>query len=112
MDAVEDAARVRSERTLGVQTSITAQPFYPGRGFTVVRESLYREERTIVMSKDIPVKSIDGHSSPARWPAMTRLAKFLSDIDTMRWSDCSGALVIYEIVPVDAGVAAGWAAAA
>jgi N-acetylglutamate synthase-like GNAT family acetyltransferase len=55
MDAVEDAARARSERTLGVQTSITAQPFYAGRGFKVVRESLHGEERTIVMSKDIPL---------------------------------------------------------
>jgi hypothetical protein len=40
-----------------VQSSITAQPFYAKRGFKVVREAFYGEERTIVMSKDIP-----GHS--------------------------------------------------
>jgi N-acetylglutamate synthase-like GNAT family acetyltransferase len=54
MDAVENAAEVQSERTLSVQSSITAQPFYAKRGFKVVREAFYGEERTIVMSKDIP----------------------------------------------------------
>ena len=53
MDAVENAANVRSESTLGVQSSITAQEFYAKRGFKVVREAFYSEERTIVMSKDI-----------------------------------------------------------
>ena len=53
MDAVENAANLQSERTLGVQSSITAQPFYVKRGFKVVREAFYGEERTIVMSKDI-----------------------------------------------------------
>ena len=53
MDAVENAANAESEGILGVQSSITAQPFYAKRGFKVVREAFYGEERTIVMSKDI-----------------------------------------------------------
>ena len=53
MDAVENAAKVQSVNTLSVQSSITAQPFYVKRGFKVVREGFYGEERTIVMSKDI-----------------------------------------------------------
>jgi len=53
MNAVENAASVQSESTLSVQSSITAQPFYAKRGFKVVREVFYGEERTIVMSKDI-----------------------------------------------------------
>jgi hypothetical protein len=53
MDAIEDAANAQSESILGVQSSITAQPFYAKRGFKVVREAFYGEERTIVMSKDI-----------------------------------------------------------
>ena len=53
MDVVENAAKLQSERTLGVQSSITAQEFYAKRGFKVVHEACYGEERTIVMSKDI-----------------------------------------------------------
>lgn len=53
MDAVENAANAEFEGILGVQSSITAQPFYAKRGFKVVREAFYGEERTIVMSKDI-----------------------------------------------------------
>ena len=53
MDVVENAANLQSERTLVVQSSITAQPFYAKRGFKVVREAVYGEERTIIMSKDI-----------------------------------------------------------
>ena len=53
MDVVENAANLQSERTLGVQSSITAQPFYAKRGFMVVRKAFYGEERTIFMSKDI-----------------------------------------------------------
>jgi GNAT superfamily N-acetyltransferase len=51
MNAVENAADVQSVNTLSVQSSITAQPFYAKRGFKVVREGFYGEERTIVMSK-------------------------------------------------------------
>ena len=57
MDAVENAANVRSVRTLSVQSSITAQPFYAKRGFRVVCESFHDEERTIVMSKDVSSRS-------------------------------------------------------
>jgi N-acetylglutamate synthase-like GNAT family acetyltransferase len=53
MDAVENAAIAQSVRTLSVQSSITAQPFYANRGFTVSREEFFGEERTIVMSKDL-----------------------------------------------------------
>jgi GNAT superfamily N-acetyltransferase len=53
MDAVENAANVQSVDTLTVQSSITAQPFYAKRGFKVIREAFYGEERTTVMSKDI-----------------------------------------------------------
>ena len=57
MDTVENAANVRSVRTLSVQSSITAEPFYAKRGFRVVCESFHDEERTIVMSKDISSRS-------------------------------------------------------
>jgi GNAT superfamily N-acetyltransferase len=53
MDAVENAANVQSVNTLSVQSSITAQSFYAKRSFKVIREAFYREERTIIMSKDI-----------------------------------------------------------
>jgi GNAT superfamily N-acetyltransferase len=53
MDAVENAANGQSERSLDLQSSITAQQFYAKRGFKFVREAVYGEERAIVMSKDI-----------------------------------------------------------
>jgi GNAT superfamily N-acetyltransferase len=54
MDAVENAANAQSQRTLSVQSSVTAKPFYAKRGFKVVREGFFGEEPTILMSKDIP----------------------------------------------------------
>jgi GNAT superfamily N-acetyltransferase len=57
MGAVEKAANVQSLNTLSVQSSITAQTFYAKRGFKVVREAFYGEERTIVMSKNISSSS-------------------------------------------------------
>jgi len=53
MGAVERAALAQSVRSLTVQSSITAQPFYTRRGFNIVREEFYGEERTIIMSKAI-----------------------------------------------------------
>ena len=53
MGAVESAAVAQSVRSLNVQSSITAQPFYEMLGFNIVREEFYGEERTIVMSKAI-----------------------------------------------------------
>jgi ribosomal protein S18 acetylase RimI-like enzyme len=53
MDAVENAAIAQSVRTLSVQSSVTAQQFYEKRGFKIVREGLFDDERTIVMSKGI-----------------------------------------------------------
>jgi len=53
MGAVENAALAQSVRSLNVQSSITAQPFYVMWGFDIVREEFYGEERTIVMSKAI-----------------------------------------------------------
>jgi ribosomal protein S18 acetylase RimI-like enzyme len=54
MDAIETAANAQSGSALTLQSSITAQAFYAKRGFTVVRETFYGEERTIHMSKDLP----------------------------------------------------------
>jgi GNAT superfamily N-acetyltransferase len=54
MDAIEAAANAQSGSALILQSSITAQAFYAKRGFKVVYESFYGEERTIHMSKDIP----------------------------------------------------------
>lgn len=51
MGAIENAALAQSVRSLDVQSSITAQPFYAMWGFNIVREQFYGEERTIVMSK-------------------------------------------------------------
>ena len=51
MGAVENAALAQSVRSLNVQSSNTAQPFYAMWGFNMVREEFYGEERTIVMSK-------------------------------------------------------------
>jgi GNAT superfamily N-acetyltransferase len=53
MGAVENAAIAQSVRSLNVQSSITAQPFYARWGFHIVREEFYDEERTIVMSKAV-----------------------------------------------------------
>jgi GNAT superfamily N-acetyltransferase len=54
MDAIETAANAQSRSALTVQSSATAQAFYAKRGFTVVREAFYGEERTIHMAKDLP----------------------------------------------------------
>ena len=54
MDAVENAANAQSQRTLSVQSSVTAKAFYAKRGFKIVREGFFGEEPTILMSKDIP----------------------------------------------------------
>jgi|tagenome__1003787_1003787.scaffolds.fasta_scaffold20631259_2 GNAT superfamily N-acetyltransferase len=54
MDAIEHAANTQAQRTLGVQSSVTAKVFYAKRGFKLVREQSFGEEPTILMSKDIP----------------------------------------------------------
>ncbi|WP_409363558.1 GNAT family N-acetyltransferase [Bradyrhizobium sp. AUGA SZCCT0240] len=51
MDAVENAANAQSQRTLSVQSSVTAKAFYAKRGFKTVREGSFGEEPTILMSK-------------------------------------------------------------
>jgi GNAT superfamily N-acetyltransferase len=53
MDVIESVADVRPGSVLTLQSSITAQAFYANRGYKIVRESSYGEERTIHMSKDI-----------------------------------------------------------
>jgi N-acetylglutamate synthase-like GNAT family acetyltransferase len=53
MDAIESGATIQTGITLTLQSSITAQAFYAKRGFKVVREAFYGEEKTIHMSKDI-----------------------------------------------------------
>ena len=55
MDAVENAANARSQRTLSVQSSVTAKAFYAKRGFKIIREGFFGEEPTILMSKEIPL---------------------------------------------------------
>jgi ribosomal protein S18 acetylase RimI-like enzyme len=54
MDAIENAANNQRERTLSVQSSVTAKAFYAKRCFKVVQEGSFGEETTILMSKDIP----------------------------------------------------------
>lgn len=54
MEALENAANARSQRTLSVQSSVTAKMFYANRGFKLVRQGHFGEEPTILMSKDIP----------------------------------------------------------
>jgi N-acetylglutamate synthase-like GNAT family acetyltransferase len=53
MDAIESGATIQIGITLTLQSSITAQAFYAKRGFKVVREAFYGEEKPIHMSKDI-----------------------------------------------------------
>jgi N-acetylglutamate synthase-like GNAT family acetyltransferase len=53
MAAVENLALAQSVRALSVQSSVTAQPFYAKCGFKIIRQELYGEERTIIMSKAI-----------------------------------------------------------
>jgi N-acetylglutamate synthase-like GNAT family acetyltransferase len=55
MDAIESGATIQTGITLTLQSSITAQAFYAKRGFKVVREAFYGEEKEklIHMSKDI-----------------------------------------------------------
>jgi ribosomal protein S18 acetylase RimI-like enzyme len=53
MDEVENAANAQSQRTLSVQSSVTAKTFYAKRGFKIVREGFFGEEPTILMAKDI-----------------------------------------------------------
>jgi hypothetical protein len=64
MDAIESVSNVHTGSALTVQSSITAEAFAK-RGFKVVRVAFYGEERTILMSKAILVKMVDGLSSPA-----------------------------------------------
>jgi GNAT superfamily N-acetyltransferase len=53
MDVLESVADVQRGSAFTLQSSITAQAFYAKRGYAVVRESSYGEERTVYMSKDI-----------------------------------------------------------
>ena len=55
MDTVENAANAQSHRTLSVQSSVTARPFYEKRGFKIVREGFFGEEPTVLMSKEFPL---------------------------------------------------------
>jgi len=51
LDAIESAAKEKSETTLELHSSVTACEFYRKRRFAVVREDFLGEERVIVMSK-------------------------------------------------------------
>ncbi|MBZ9851862.1 GNAT family N-acetyltransferase [Mesorhizobium sp. CA14] len=51
MAAIEEAARANGVTLLTVPSSVTAEPFYSRLGFRAVRDSFYRDERTIVMER-------------------------------------------------------------
>jgi GNAT superfamily N-acetyltransferase len=53
MSAIEGIAEIQTETALTVQSSTTAQAFYARRGFKVVREAFYGDERTVHMAKDV-----------------------------------------------------------
>jgi len=60
LDAIENAARKNSATTLDLQSSVTACGFYRKRGFAVVRENLFGEEKVIVMTKRLVATSDQG----------------------------------------------------
>ena len=51
LNEIERLARLTGAPRLTLQSSITAQRFYESFGFTVVRESMFGDERTIVMQR-------------------------------------------------------------
>ena len=53
MSAIEGIAEIQTGTALTVQSSTTAQAFYARRGFKVVREAFYGDERTVHMAKDV-----------------------------------------------------------
>lgn len=53
MSRIEKAALERSIETLLVPSSITAESFYAGIGYRVLREQLHGEERTLIMTKPL-----------------------------------------------------------
>ena len=53
MNQVERAAADKGVAVLQVPSSVTAEPFYVKLGFSPVRDSLYGEERTIIMERTL-----------------------------------------------------------
>lgn len=54
MAAIERLAQERGARELRVPSSLTAQGFYRQLGFTQIREVVEGEERTLIMSRQLP----------------------------------------------------------
>lgn len=54
MAAIERLAQERGARELLVPSSLTAQGFYRQLGFTQIREVVEDEERTLIMSRQLP----------------------------------------------------------
>ncbi|QMV62099.1 GNAT family N-acetyltransferase [Pseudomonas berkeleyensis] len=54
MEAIERLAQERGARELLVPSSLTAQGFYRQLGFTQIREVVEGEERTLIMSRQLP----------------------------------------------------------
>jgi N-acetylglutamate synthase-like GNAT family acetyltransferase len=57
LDVIESAAREKSQTTLDLLSSVTACEFYKKRGFAVVREDFFGEEKVILMMKRLPATS-------------------------------------------------------
>lgn len=53
MRAVEERAAAQGIRQISVPSSITAEGFYRGLGFTHLRDELHGQERVIVMTKPL-----------------------------------------------------------
>ncbi|UCJ17188.1 GNAT family N-acetyltransferase [Pseudomonas sp. MM211] len=53
MCAIEQAALQAGVRRLSVPSSLTAQAFYVAQGYTLVREVVDNDERTLVMARDL-----------------------------------------------------------
>ncbi|WP_370601227.1 GNAT family N-acetyltransferase [Pseudomonas nitroreducens] len=53
MAQIEETALERGVEALLIPSSLTAQSFYARLGYSVVREQLYGEERTIIMTKSL-----------------------------------------------------------
>ncbi|WP_207888225.1 GNAT family N-acetyltransferase [Pseudomonas sp. 30_B] len=53
MSIIEETALERGVEALLLPSSLTAQAFYARQGYSVVREQLHGEERTIIMTKSL-----------------------------------------------------------
>lgn len=63
MAEIERTARARNIASLTVPSSITAESFYTGLGFSAVRDSYHGDERTIIMERSLNDPSQTGPAS-------------------------------------------------